>query len=354
MVQVQNMLLNRGITSRILTVLLAIGGTGVFAIRANSQESSQPAQLPANSVSGQLNEDSQIVDGGRYLVEHPHTGSAGEVVTFEAVSEEFDTVIVLIGPDGEVLGSNDDNGGSKNAQLTIELPTTGTYWISVTSFRLGQTGEYVLSRDVQQAPVMTGETWQIGETNQASDDILLKDAQDYVESGVITSRQLQRYIDSGASREQIFERLEELRQLEARASSLRELRISGFSRGNVSESEIVNDFSDDGYQAYVNLAFSVWNLIFGDPTDRKVRETFGYSRLAGLRALIGRGNVLNEQGWFEESERTFRVALQLSPTSVQELYEQENLDASKSIEFRNHVLTELLMSLGHPEVYAIL
>ncbi|MEL6382800.1 MAG: hypothetical protein AAFQ89_10070, partial [Cyanobacteria bacterium J06626_18] len=52
----------------------------------------QLAQVTPGSVTGQLDETSQIIEGGYYFTSHPYEGTAGAIVTFELVSEDFDAV----------------------------------------------------------------------------------------------------------------------------------------------------------------------------------------------------------------------------------------------------------------------
>ncbi|KPQ34210.1 MAG: Bacterial pre-peptidase C-terminal domain/TPR repeat [Phormidesmis priestleyi Ana] len=68
-------------------------------------------------------------------------GETGQVMTIELKSEEFDTMLMLRGPDGEVITSNDDYGGTLNSTIVIELPESGTYSAVASSFG-GDGGSY--------------------------------------------------------------------------------------------------------------------------------------------------------------------------------------------------------------------
>lgn len=68
-------------------------------------------------------------------------GETGQVMTIELKSEDFDTMLVLKGPDGEVLTSNDDYGGTLNSTIVIALPASGTYSAIASSFA-GTGGNY--------------------------------------------------------------------------------------------------------------------------------------------------------------------------------------------------------------------
>lgn len=68
-------------------------------------------------------------------------GEAGQTMTIELQSEDFDTILLLKGPDGEIVTSNDDYGGTLNSTIVYELPEAGTYSAVASSFS-GQGGNY--------------------------------------------------------------------------------------------------------------------------------------------------------------------------------------------------------------------
>ena len=68
-------------------------------------------------------------------------GEAGQTMTIELESADFDTVLQLKGPDGQLITSNDDYGVTLNSTIVIELPTTGTYSAIATSYS-GMGGSY--------------------------------------------------------------------------------------------------------------------------------------------------------------------------------------------------------------------
>jgi|GEM_PF-7016696 len=72
-------------------------------------------------------------------------GKAGDRVTLTLRSEDFDTLLVLVGPDGYLLGHNDDfqpKEGS-DSQLHTFLPLDGTYQVWVNAYE-GAAGSYRL------------------------------------------------------------------------------------------------------------------------------------------------------------------------------------------------------------------
>ena len=82
-------------------------------------------------------------DGNLAPMEDTYTfdGTAGQTMTIELESPDFDTVLQLKGPDGQLLTSNDDYGVTLNSTIVIELPKTGTYSAIATSYS-GLGGSY--------------------------------------------------------------------------------------------------------------------------------------------------------------------------------------------------------------------
>lgn len=110
------------------------------------------AIVSGSPVTGELTENTQIAA-------YTFNGSAGDTVTIELNSDDFDPLVRLIGSDGAVVGEDDDGGGGVQARLSdIVLPATGTYTILVDSFRGVDPnrlvlGGYTLSLTVVTAPV---------------------------------------------------------------------------------------------------------------------------------------------------------------------------------------------------------
>ena len=65
-------------------------------------------------------------DGSLYQ-EHSFDGKAGQFVLITLESQDFDTYLVLLDPNGEVLAENDNAGASSNSALAVTLPITGRY-----------------------------------------------------------------------------------------------------------------------------------------------------------------------------------------------------------------------------------
>ena len=70
---------------------------------------------------------------------------AGDQITIDLKSEEFDTVVLLIAPDGITIGENDDGpDGDSNSLLFARIKETGQYIVRVKSFGAIGTGKFNL------------------------------------------------------------------------------------------------------------------------------------------------------------------------------------------------------------------
>ncbi|HEY9645055.1 MAG TPA: tetratricopeptide repeat protein [Chroococcidiopsis sp.] len=77
--------------------------------------------------------------------EHRFQGTAGQAVTITMTSTDFDTVLTLVGPNGEQVSYNDDDGMSLNSRIVALLPATGTYVVQAGSFGGTISGDYTVA-----------------------------------------------------------------------------------------------------------------------------------------------------------------------------------------------------------------
>jgi hypothetical protein len=69
----------------------------------------------------------------------------GDQVAIDLKSDEFDTVVVLIGADGSTVGSNDDGpDGGTNSLLFARIRETGKYIVRVRTFGVAGGGKFLL------------------------------------------------------------------------------------------------------------------------------------------------------------------------------------------------------------------
>lgn len=83
-------------------------------------------------------------DGSLYQA-YPFDGRAGQEITINLASSDFDTYLILLDPSGEKIGENDDISRSNtNSQLNVTLPRSGTYRVIVNTYDAGGQGQYIL------------------------------------------------------------------------------------------------------------------------------------------------------------------------------------------------------------------
>ena len=136
-----------------LIVIIVINGLEVLVMRPGRADdfvlSQQPSTLEATGeliINGTLNENSeQFEHDGSYFQLHTFTGKAGDVISIELNSSEFDAYLALMDPKFKGIANNDNGGEGSNAKITITLPTTGTYTVVVKAYEKGQQGSYTLS-----------------------------------------------------------------------------------------------------------------------------------------------------------------------------------------------------------------
>ncbi|RMF67345.1 MAG: serine protease, partial [Cyanobacteria bacterium J069] len=112
-----------------------------------SPRPTQPSARVLLQVEGSLGPNSLIwqEDNSPYQ-EYSLNGQAGQTVTITMESIEFDTYLILLDANGRVVGQNDDEStSSTNSQLTVTLPSTGTYRIIANAYDRNGRGRYVLT-----------------------------------------------------------------------------------------------------------------------------------------------------------------------------------------------------------------
>lgn len=131
---------------------------GIYTVLANTYGAGETGDyrlaLSTSGVSpillkeeGTLGPESQILqsDGTPYQ-EYTLQGRQGQPVTILMESEDFDTFLILLGPDGQVIGQNDDaSRGTLNSVLTVTLPATGTYRIIANAYERDGRGDYIVT-----------------------------------------------------------------------------------------------------------------------------------------------------------------------------------------------------------------
>ncbi|MEM1425820.1 MAG: trypsin-like peptidase domain-containing protein, partial [Cyanobacteria bacterium P01_H01_bin.130] len=131
------------------------GQTGAYSLRARlggalSRRSPQPPSPEEEDPSvlfrhaGQLDRNSRTLDrDGSAFDDYYFRGEAGQRVVINLDSPDFDSYLVLVDPEGNVLDSNDDRTeGNTNSTVRATLPRDGAYRVIINAYRAGQLGRY--------------------------------------------------------------------------------------------------------------------------------------------------------------------------------------------------------------------
>ena len=88
--------------------------------------------------------DARLADNSLYQA-WLYVGTAGEVITLDVISVEFDAYAVIQDARGNVLARDDDSGDGTNARIVFTLPYSGQYRLIANTYRPGATGTYTLT-----------------------------------------------------------------------------------------------------------------------------------------------------------------------------------------------------------------
>ncbi|RZM81996.1 PPC domain-containing protein [Leptolyngbya iicbica] len=78
------------------------------------------------------------------LKDYPLAIEAGDIIAIVVTSEDFDTMVSLIGPDGEEVAFNDDYGGTLNSRIVYSATSSGDYIIRAMTYDGQQGGDFML------------------------------------------------------------------------------------------------------------------------------------------------------------------------------------------------------------------
>ncbi|MGQ4648077.1 trypsin-like peptidase domain-containing protein [Lyngbya aestuarii] len=151
-----------GTNSRLAATLPA---TGTYLLMANSYDAGQAggyslrAEVKAPGVENAARREDYILQqegflgpladrlrtDGSLFTAHTFEGRAGQSITINLASPDFDTYLVLLDPDKRLIGENDDvSPNDNNSILTVTLSRSGTYTVIVNAYDKRGGGKYLL------------------------------------------------------------------------------------------------------------------------------------------------------------------------------------------------------------------
>ncbi len=94
---------------------------------------------------------------GRHYASHKFSGKAHQIVSISLTSDSFDPFLFLVDSKGNILARDDDGGSELNSAIVFQLPNDGSYQVIATTYAEGAIGEYSISVNTENTPlVLTG------------------------------------------------------------------------------------------------------------------------------------------------------------------------------------------------------
>jgi serine protease Do len=136
-------------TDQIQPFLTAIrnGSASTTATNPRGRQGARAVQdvtIDGRPIVGQLDEDSNLLADNSYFNLYRFNGQAGQRISIEMLSQEIDSFLILVGPNQQDVGQDDDSAGNGNARIETTLPANGTYLILANSYAAGEQGRYEL------------------------------------------------------------------------------------------------------------------------------------------------------------------------------------------------------------------
>ncbi len=139
-------------TYRVVATTYRAGMTGAYELKvfaASRQASVAPRRQPhptpsAATQSGTLGEGDGQLQSGEFVDRFDVQLQAGQRLELALSSTEFDTYLIVRGPDGTQQQNDDIQSGNTNSALSYAVQQSGLHQVLVTSYRPGETGAYTL------------------------------------------------------------------------------------------------------------------------------------------------------------------------------------------------------------------
>jgi hypothetical protein len=128
-----------------LSVAIALLGSHPLTADAQSRVYSPLPLTFGKATSDKLSNKDIPTGQGGFARDYVVQLQAGDQITIDLTSEDFDTMVYLIASNGTTVGENDDGpDGTTNSLLFSRIVRAGTYYIRVRSFGEVGAGRYNL------------------------------------------------------------------------------------------------------------------------------------------------------------------------------------------------------------------
>lgn len=123
-----------------------VAAIAMSAVNVNAQNMYNPIELRGKyEVTDTLSEKDIPTGQGGFARDYRVRLTDTDQIAIDLISENFDAIVSLIGPDGTTVAENDDGpDGTTNSLLFARIKTTGDYIVRVRAFGEGGLGQFTL------------------------------------------------------------------------------------------------------------------------------------------------------------------------------------------------------------------
>ncbi len=125
--------------------LVVGGGAGGGAAPTPTPTPSPATAATGDRVAGSLQSGDGQLDSGEFVDVYTRTFTPGSPVEIRLTSSAIDPYLIVTSPSGHQMDNDDLDASTRNAGVDLPAAEAGTYRISVTSYRPGESGGYALT-----------------------------------------------------------------------------------------------------------------------------------------------------------------------------------------------------------------
>ncbi len=129
------------------------------------------------------------LSSGEYKDDFTFEGRRGQEAVIDLRSGDFDPYLIVRAPSGEQFDNDDYEGDVSRSLVALVLDETGTYEVTVTSYKKGESGGYTLQMDVGESVELAGLREENGRLGRGDDTL---DDGEYIDIYEFTGRPGQR------------------------------------------------------------------------------------------------------------------------------------------------------------------
>ena len=139
-------------TVKVYVTSYEAGEYGNYSLAMNAMDS---VPIEDREERGTLGVSDTTLDSGEYFDSYSFIADAGSHVQVNLRSNDFDTYLIVVPPNGEQL-ENDDATSTSHSAIEIAAEEFGQYRVLVTSYEQGEVGDYLLT--IEQSPERSSTT----------------------------------------------------------------------------------------------------------------------------------------------------------------------------------------------------